>query len=98
CLRAGKTPYGRNPETDRAYNAMTFETNKRQFSKRNPFPGEHFFMVPIALYSSGLSSRMKPSLLARYLTFLRLANYYSSCEFSIDLKSLEELDGVSTRA
>jgi hypothetical protein len=67
-------------------------------SRRNPFPGESFFMVPIALYASGLSRWMKPSQFIRYVTLLRVANYRSSTEYSIDLRSLAELDGVSTRA
>jgi hypothetical protein len=66
--------------------------------RRNPFPGETFFMVPTALYDSGLSRWMRPSQLIRYVTLLRVANYRSTTEISISLRSLEELDGVSTRA
>jgi hypothetical protein len=67
-------------------------------SRRNPFPGESFFMVPIALYDSGLSRWMRPSQLIRYVTLLRVANYRSSTQISIDMQSLKVLDGVSTRA
>jgi len=67
-------------------------------SRRNPFPGEPFFMVPIALYGSGLARLMRPSQLIRYLTLLRVANYYSTIQFSIGFRSLEELDGISLRA
>jgi hypothetical protein len=67
-------------------------------SRRNPFPGESFFMVPIALYESGFSRWMRPSQFIRYVTLLRVANYYSTIEISMDLRSLERLDGVSTRA
>lgn len=67
-------------------------------SRRNPFPGESFFMVPIALYESGLSRWMRPSQFIRYVTLLRVANYRSTVQITIDLRSLEELDGVSTRS
>ncbi len=73
-------------------------TRGRPRSKRNPFPDEHFFTVPIALYDSGLVHRMRPSQVIRYVTLLRLANYLSTPEISIDLRSLEQMDGVSTRA
>jgi hypothetical protein len=55
-------------------------------------------MVPIALYDSGLVHQMRPSQVIRYLTLLRLANYLSTPEISINLQSLEQMDGVSTRA
>jgi hypothetical protein len=55
-------------------------------------------MVPIALYDSGLVHQMRPSQVIRYLTLLRLANYLSTPEISINLRSLEQMDGVSTRA
>jgi hypothetical protein len=55
-------------------------------------------MVPIALYESGLGRWMRPSQFIRYVTLLRVANYRSSTQISIDMKSLGELDGVSTRA
>ena len=67
-------------------------------SRRNPFPGEHFFMVPIALYDSGLARLMRPSQIIRYVTLLRVANYKSEVRVSVDLQSLEKLDGVSSRA
>ena len=73
-------------------------TPGRPRSKRNPFPDEPFFMVPIALYDSGLVHQMRPSQVIRYLTLLRLANYLSTPEISINLRSLEQMDGVSTRA
>ena len=73
-------------------------TLRRPRSTRNPFPGEHFFMVPIALYDSGLVRRMRPSQVIRYVTLLRLANYRSTPEISIGLRSLQQMDGVSTRA
>lgn len=41
---------------------------------------------------------MKPSQFIRYVTLLRVANYRSSTEISINMRSLKELDGVSTRA
>lgn len=70
---------------------------KRQ-SKRNPFPGEPFFMVPVALYDSGMSRWMKPSQFIRYITLLRLANYRSNTEVQIGFRDLMEMDGVSLRA
>ena len=73
-------------------------TLRRPRSTRNPFPGEHFFMVPLALYDSGLVRRMRPSQVIRYVTLLRLANYRSTSEISIGLRSLQQMDGVSTRA
>jgi hypothetical protein len=41
---------------------------------------------------------MKPSQFIRYVTLLRVANYSSSTEVSIDRRSLCKLDGISTRA
>ena len=55
-------------------------------------------MVPIALYDSGLVRRMRPSQVIRYVTLLRLANYRSTSEISIGLRSLQQMDGVSARA
>lgn len=55
-------------------------------------------MVPIALYDSGLCRWLRPTQLIRYVTLLRVANYRSTTEISIGLRSLAELDGVSTRA
>ena len=66
-------------------------------SRRNPFPGEPFFMVPIALLDTGLARSMRPTQIARYVTLLRVANWRCSTEISIDFRSLEELDGISTR-
>jgi hypothetical protein len=76
----------------------TVRQDGKRESKRNPFPGEHFFMVPLALYDSGLSRWMKPSQLIRYITLLRVANYHSSTEVQIGLRYLSEMDGVSLRA
>jgi hypothetical protein len=70
----------------------------RSLSTRNPFPGDPFFMVPIALYDTGLGSRMSHSQFIRYVTLLRIANYRSTRQFQIDLGSLERLDGISKRA
>jgi hypothetical protein len=70
----------------------------RSPSRRNPFPGESFFIVPIALYETGLSSRMSHSQFIRYVTLLRIANYLSTPRFPIDLGTLESLDGISKRA
>jgi hypothetical protein len=66
---------------------------------RNVFPEEHFFTVPLKLYDSGLAARLSGSQFKRYLTFLRLANYnYSPEKIKVDLKELEDLDGVSARS
>ena len=80
--------------------ASTFRTAKsypRTQSKRNPFPGEPFFIVPIALYETGLVRHMKPSEFIRYITLLRIANYRSSVEIQVDLDSLSEIDGIAPR-
>lgn len=69
----------------------------RSKNKRNPFPGEPFFIVPIALYDYGLAYLMKPSGIIRYITLLRAANYRSSVEIPLSLKSLAETDGIAPR-
>jgi hypothetical protein len=66
-------------------------------NKRNPFPGEPFFMVPIALYDYGLVRQMKPSEVIRYMTLLRIANYRSSVDIHVSLESLAEMDGIAPR-
>ena len=70
----------------------------RSASRRNPFPGESFFMVPIALYERGFARLMRPSHFIRYVTLCRLANYCYSAPVKMNFRSLEELDGISPRA
>lgn len=68
-------------------------------NQRYPFPGAHFFSVPLKLYESGLAAQMSGSEFKRYCTLLRFANYdYGATEFAIDQKQLFKLDGVSPRA
>jgi len=67
-------------------------------SRRNPFPGEPFFIVPIALYDQGLVRLLRPSGVLRYFTLCRLANYCYSAPVKMNFRSLEELDGISLRA
>jgi hypothetical protein len=55
-------------------------------------------MVPIALFDTGLAYLMLPSQFKRYITLLRVANYRSEIRVSMPLSSLEEMDGVSSRA
>ena len=71
-----------------------------QKSKRgHPFPGDHFFTVPLRLYESGFAAHLTGSQFKRYITLLRFANYnYGSTKFQADLKDLEEMDGVSPRS
>lgn len=77
---------------------MTFGTERNK-PKRNPFPDEPFFFVPIPLYESGLARTMSGTQFKRYVTLLRLANYdYGNPSVRLSMKQLEELDGVSGRA
>ena len=79
--------------------AERFRAKSGRFpSRRNPFPGEPFFIVPIALYDQGLVRLLHPSGVLRYFTLCRLANYCYSAPVKMNFRSLEELDGISPRA
>jgi hypothetical protein len=69
----------------------------RSKNKQNPFPGEPFFIVPLALYDNGLAYVMRPSEIIRYITLLRVANYRSSVEIPLSLERLAEMDGIAPR-
>ena len=67
-------------------------------TRRNPFPTEHFFAVPLCLLDRGLVRVMSGSEVKRYLTLLRLSNYkYGTRVIQRSLKVLGKLDGVSER-
>jgi len=74
------------------------DQNEKPKSKRNPFPDEPFYVVPIKLLDCGLARDLTSGDFKRYSTFLRLANYYQKTEFQATLRGLERLDGISARA
>lgn len=85
--------------TSQNYGARKTDTaTARPPLRRNPFPGESFFIVPIALYETGLARLMRPSQFIRYITLLRVSNYNYNEPISISFSSLERLDSVSKRA
>jgi hypothetical protein len=68
-------------------------------SLRNPFPDRvGFFMVPLAVYDTGLVAQMKPSEALRYVTLCRVTNYNYTKPIRMSLEKLGHLDGVSERA
>jgi len=66
-------------------------------SKRNPFPDEPFYCVPIKLHDCGLARELTSADFKRYSTLLRLANYYQKNSFQATLEKLEALDGIAPR-
>ena len=102
ALREREMPFIETRQVDRQNRAGveidSTTSRKRVTSKRNPFPGETFFMVPTALYETGLARLMRPSQFKRYITLLRVANYNYNEPIPISFSSLERLDSVSKRA
>ena len=73
------------------------EEKQKPKSKRNPFPDEPFYFVPIKLHDSGLARELTSADFKRYSTLLRLANYHQKNSFQATLERLEELDGIAPR-
>lgn len=76
---------------------MSGKKYHNESSRRNPFPDEPFFIVPLKLYDCGLATHLTPAQLTRYITFLRLANYRSRNDVRVTLPELERLDGICVR-
>ncbi len=73
-------------------------SSRNGWKRRNPFPDEYFFAVPLCLLDRGLVRVMSGSEFKRYLTLLRKSNYqYGSHRIQCSLEDLEKLDGVSVR-
>lgn len=67
-------------------------------SLRNPFPdGVGFFMVPFAIFDTGLVAQMKRSESTRYFTLCRVTNFNYTKPVRISLENLRQLDGVAER-
>lgn len=70
----------------------------RAGSKRNPFPLDLWFPVPLRLLDDGKLRVLTGSELKRYLTLLRIGNYERGATvFQYSLTELEKIDGVSPR-
>ena len=66
-------------------------------SPRNLFPGELWFQTPHRVYTSGQAKVMGMAEFKRYCTLLLLWNFKGDHNFQVSKKTLEMLDGVSSR-
>jgi len=67
--------------------------------KRYAFVDCPFFSVPTRLYDGGYAIKMRPSMIARYCTLLRVSGFnYGKEIIPLTARELEKLDGISPRA